>query len=251
MVVAGSAAEGMLGLENGIGDQLRRVLVFQPIEHPLSILSGRHDAREAEFGEMLRYRCRTLVDDVCEVVHRQLAIAQRQDQPHSSRIRKHPKDFDGELDELAVRFPATNLLIRIHTQIISQSSNLDCVASFEARFGGHRPSSVSASEDGNMKVEILHIDDCANWQEAGRRVTVALAMTGHDDVAVNYVLLSTVEDAARVPFAGSPTVSVDGSDLFAGANRITDLACRIYQTPTGFAGVPTIDQLVAALSQRD
>jgi hypothetical protein len=101
-----------------------------------------------------------------------------------------------------------------------------------------------------MKVEILHIDDCTNWQEAGRRMTAALAMTGHGDVEVNYVLLSTAEDAARVPFAGSPTVSVDGSDLFVGANQITDLACRIYQTPTGFAGVPTIDQLVAALSRR-
>ncbi|HAM26189.1 MAG TPA: thioredoxin family protein [Microbacteriaceae bacterium] len=102
-----------------------------------------------------------------------------------------------------------------------------------------------------MKVEILHIDDCPNWQEAGSRMNAALALTQHTDVAVTFKLLSTPEDAATVPFAGSPTITVDGSDLFPAAGRITDLACRIYRTPTGFAGLPTIEQLVDALERHD
>ena len=53
-----------------------------------------------------------------------------------------------------------------------------------------------------MRVEILHIEDCANWEEAALRVRAALAATGHDATIVT-TTLRTHEDAARVAFAGS------------------------------------------------
>ena len=99
-----------------------------------------------------------------------------------------------------------------------------------------------------MRVEILHIDDCANWEEAGRRVTIALAATGHADASVTFRTLRTPADAARFAFAGSPTITVDGVDLFPSAERISDLACRLYVTPAGLAGVPTVEQLEDALA---
>ena len=34
-----------------------------------------------------------------------------------------------------------------------------------------------------MRIEILHIEDCQNWQEAGRRAIVALDATGQHDTA--------------------------------------------------------------------
>ncbi len=101
-----------------------------------------------------------------------------------------------------------------------------------------------------MKVEILHIADCPNWQDAGRRMQEALTATDHDHVAVAFRLLLTSEDAAGAPFAGSPTITVDGADLFPTADRITDLACRIYSTPDGLAGSPTADQITDALRDR-
>lgn len=101
-----------------------------------------------------------------------------------------------------------------------------------------------------MKVEILHIDDCPNWEEAGRRTADALMATGHEHVPVEFRRLQTSEDAARVPFAGSPTIVVDGADLFPTGARITDLACRVYSTPDGLAGLPTSAQLVDALNDR-
>jgi hypothetical protein len=101
-----------------------------------------------------------------------------------------------------------------------------------------------------MKVEILHIDDCPNWEEAGRLVAAALTATGHDEVAVTFRRLQTPEEASGVPFAGSPTIVVDGADLFPSAARITDLACRVYRTPDGLAGLPTANQLVVALKGR-
>jgi hypothetical protein len=98
-----------------------------------------------------------------------------------------------------------------------------------------------------MRVEILHIDECPNWVEAGTRVEVALAELGRGDVEVSYRLLTDSVQAAAVPFAGSPTILLDGVDAFPTDGRTSDLACRIYRTDTGFAGMPSVAQLVEAI----
>jgi hypothetical protein len=98
-----------------------------------------------------------------------------------------------------------------------------------------------------MRVEILHIDECPNWVEAGTRVEAALAELGRGDVEVSYRLLTDSVQAAAVPFAGSPTILLDGVDAFPTDGRTSDLACRIYRTDTGFAGMPSVAQLVEAI----
>jgi len=100
-----------------------------------------------------------------------------------------------------------------------------------------------------MRIEILHINECPNWVEAGTRVKAALTRLERGDVEVGYRLLSDSAEAAAVPFAGSPTILVDGVDLFPTEGRTDDLACRIYRTETGFAGVPTVAQLVEAIRE--
>lgn len=100
-----------------------------------------------------------------------------------------------------------------------------------------------------MRIEILHIDECPNWLEAGRRLEDALVATGHPDVSVNFRLLRSSQEAEAVHFAGSPTITLDGDDLFSSAARISDLACRVYVTPTGLAGLPTTEQLVEAITR--
>lgn len=100
-----------------------------------------------------------------------------------------------------------------------------------------------------LKIEILHIDACPNWEEAGRRTRIALAEAGTPDAAIEYRLLSSPEDAARVPFAGSPTILINGVDAFPGGGRTTDLACRVYYTDRGLAGLPTTDQLRTAFME--
>lgn len=99
-----------------------------------------------------------------------------------------------------------------------------------------------------MKVEILHITDCPNWEEAGRRVSAALAVSGYAAVLVEYRLIETSEDAAESGFAGSPTITRDGVDLFPSEGATSDLACRVYFGPDGLAGLPTTEQLVEALA---
>lgn len=100
-----------------------------------------------------------------------------------------------------------------------------------------------------MDISVLHIDDCSNWIEAGRRLTAALASLGRTD-PVNFVLVGDAATAARTGFAGSPTLQVDGIDLFPENASGTHLACRVYRTPTGLAALPTTEQIVEALAQR-
>ncbi|WP_082944379.1 alkylmercury lyase [Mycolicibacterium elephantis] len=99
-----------------------------------------------------------------------------------------------------------------------------------------------------MRVEILYFDGCPNWQKCGERVHEALAAVGIADADVRYSRITTPDEAATSAFGGSPTVLIDGIDAF-GAPPISDLACRIYTTETGLAGLPTVAQLTSALSK--
>ena len=102
-----------------------------------------------------------------------------------------------------------------------------------------------------MDIQVLHIDDCPNWREAGTRLAAALKALGRYDVEVSYQLIEDTDTASRTGFAGSPTIVVNGADLFPSDGRTSDLACRVYVTPQGLAGLPTqaqvLDSLVAAL----
>ncbi|MFE4469033.1 thioredoxin family protein [Leifsonia sp. NPDC056824] len=97
-----------------------------------------------------------------------------------------------------------------------------------------------------MRVEVLHIQDCPSWREAGARLELALAEAGID-ATVEYRLLEAPADIAGTVFAGSPTIVVDGADLFPAAEPIRELACRVYPTPAGLRGMPDTAQLVTAL----
>lgn len=101
-----------------------------------------------------------------------------------------------------------------------------------------------------MRLELLHIDECPNSVKAYERLEAALTALGRTDVEVNMRLLESASDIEGTGFAGSPTITVNGSDIFPDGASTGDLACRIYMTPNGYAGLPTIDQLTKALRNR-
>ncbi|MBY6709170.1 MULTISPECIES: alkylmercury lyase [unclassified Rhodococcus (in: high G+C Gram-positive bacteria)] len=101
-----------------------------------------------------------------------------------------------------------------------------------------------------MKVEILYFDECPNWQDAANRVHTAATAIGLPDIEIEYRLITSDAEAAASAFAGSPTILVDGVDAFGDAVQLTELACRIYRTGAGTAGLPTVDQLVTSLRKR-
>lgn len=101
-----------------------------------------------------------------------------------------------------------------------------------------------------MQFEVLHIDACPNTTKALEHLEQALVATGHPDATVSARLLQTSNDTVGVPFAGSPTITLDGTDLFPTTGRTNDLACRVYATPAGLAGAPTTAQIVDAITSR-
>jgi hypothetical protein len=98
-----------------------------------------------------------------------------------------------------------------------------------------------------VDVRLLYFDGCPNWRLAEWRLreAVQLCRPGTD---VQLVSVGTPEDAERLAFRGSPTVLVDGRDPFADACSPVGLACRLFPTPDGLRGAPTVEQLVAVLS---
>lgn len=101
-----------------------------------------------------------------------------------------------------------------------------------------------------MQVTVWYFADCPNWPAAGQRLRQALDEVGHGDVAIRFSPVASDAEAAALGFGGSPTFTVDGTDLFDTAAPTGTLACRLYPTPAGLAGVPEVSDLVAALTKK-
>lgn len=103
---------------------------------------------------------------------------------------------------------------------------------------GHQAGSAPG-HNGVMRIEVLHIDECPNWEDAGTALAEVIDELGITNVTPIFTLIRTSEDAAQHRFAGSPTILIDGVDAVPGADPTTDLACRIYRDGPRTAGIPT------------
>ena len=97
-----------------------------------------------------------------------------------------------------------------------------------------------------MQITLLYFDDCPNWTETDEHLARLQAET--PGLKISRQLIQTPEEAEQHQFIGSPSIVVDGIDLFADSDAPVGLACRVYSTPTGLAGSPTLDQLRAAIA---
>lgn len=117
--MARCAVEGMFGLKNCFSHEVAGVIVLEPVEHAGAFLAWGDKPDRTHLGQMLRDRCGGLVDNVGEVVDRQFALAQGQDDAHARGVGEHGEDFNRKLDELAVRIPAAYLYTCIHAHIMA------------------------------------------------------------------------------------------------------------------------------------
>lgn len=98
-----------------------------------------------------------------------------------------------------------------------------------------------------MDVTLLYFEDCPNWRTTeGHLETLAQEVP---DLRISRHLVDTLGEAERVGFVGSPSVLVDGVDVFAGPETCFGLSCRMYETSAGPAGSPTLDQLRNVLAR--
>ncbi len=103
--------------------------------------------------------------------------------------------------------------------------------------GGNDPDAYG----GCVKVTLLYSDDCPNWTVADQHLRELAAE--NPELLIERRVVNAVEDATANQFKGSPSFLVDGVDPFACSDTPVGLSCRIYQTPNGPAGSPTLDQL--------
>jgi hypothetical protein len=102
-----------------------------------------------------------------------------------------------------------------------------------------------------MKIEILYFDGCPTYQAAEETVRGVLAEQGIE-AEVELVPVNTDEEAKRLRLPGSPTIRVDGEDLFPVPDRVGyALGCRMYATPEGLKGSPTAEMVRTALAERN
>jgi hypothetical protein len=99
-------------------------------------------------------------------------------------------------------------------------------------------------------ITVQHFNDCPNWLTTVERVALVLEQTGVN-ARVTLQLVSTPEAAEVNNFRGSPTLLIDGTDPFADPDAPVGLSCRVYQTPDGLAGSPTIDQITEAITHQN
>lgn len=98
-----------------------------------------------------------------------------------------------------------------------------------------------------MKVEILYFDGCPTYTRAEEVLREVLAERGIE-TEVELVAVNTDERARELRFPGSPTIRVDGRDLFPVDERDDwRPGCRVYSTSEGMKGYPTAGMLRKAL----
>lgn len=93
-----------------------------------------------------------------------------------------------------------------------------------------------------MEIELLYFDGCPSWEAGFENLKVALDQEG---LAWRIVLTRIVnaEHAAQLGFLGSPSFRSGGVDFWPEARDTFELNCRVYSTPSGLKGVPTVDML--------
>lgn len=98
-----------------------------------------------------------------------------------------------------------------------------------------------------MDVEVRFVEGCPSLPLIRQRLRHALDSIGCSrvDIRVRQVRNDAEADALR--FTGSPTILIDGNDLFGQPDAEVGLSCRLYRSAQGTTGLPSIEQLTAAL----
>ncbi len=100
-----------------------------------------------------------------------------------------------------------------------------------------------------MRIILVYFEGCPSWQTTDAALREAKRRTGIE-VAIEYRRIESEQEAQDAGFQGSPTLLIDEQDPFPRPDAPVGLSCRLYHTPAGLAGSPTVDQLAKALSGR-
>lgn len=93
-----------------------------------------------------------------------------------------------------------------------------------------------------MDIKLLYFDDCPSWQVALDNLKQALLVEQISDPVI-LVKIEDNERAQQEKFLGSPSIWVNGQDLWMEERENYSMSCRVYATPDGVKGFPTVEML--------
>jgi len=95
-----------------------------------------------------------------------------------------------------------------------------------------------------MKIEILYVPGCPNYQPTFERLQSVL-MSESVKAGIQGIAVTTEGEAKVLSFPGSPTVRVNGEDVEPHKTSAPSLACRLYENRSG---IPSEELLRKAIS---
>jgi hypothetical protein len=100
-----------------------------------------------------------------------------------------------------------------------------------------------------VRIEVLYFEGCPTYETAMKSLRTVLEEEGME-ADIELVAVDTDEEARRLRFPGSPTIRVDGRDLFPVLEKEDwRLGCRIYATAERLRGAPTMEMFKNALTR--
>lgn len=93
-----------------------------------------------------------------------------------------------------------------------------------------------------MEIDLLYFDGCPSWQGGLKNLKAALKAK-RLDANIRLVRVENDAEAARLMFLGSPSFRLNGTDLWPEERKSYNLSCRVYTTPQGMIGAPTVEML--------
>jgi hypothetical protein len=97
-----------------------------------------------------------------------------------------------------------------------------------------------------MEIDLLYFDGCPSWQNGLENLKAALKVEELES-DIRLVRVEDDAEAARLKFLGSPSFRANGLDLWPEERKRYNLSCRVYPTPQGMKGSPTVEMLCEKL----
>ena len=93
-----------------------------------------------------------------------------------------------------------------------------------------------------MRIDVLYFDGCPSWKNALENLKLVLKAENRE-AEINLVLVESDEEALKKKFLGSPSIRVNGIDLWPMERQSYFLSCRMYRTAEGMKGFPSVSML--------
>jgi len=91
-----------------------------------------------------------------------------------------------------------------------------------------------------MQIDLLYFNGCPSWQEVLGNLKTALKCESID-AQIRLIQVENDTQAAGLKFLGSPSIRVDGQELWPEERTSFHLSCRVYSTPAGIRGIPSVE----------